>query len=319
MALDLSDLAALDAPVPSTGAPLLLPVNDIDEDPEQPRIEFDDEALQALAQTIQQRGVRQPVSVRPNAERAGRWWLNFGARRLRAARLAGQASIPAFVDATVDRYDQVLENEQREGLTPLELALFIAKRLRLGESQAEIGRRLGKTRQWVQTATALIDPPDWLLQLYRSGQCRGFNELQELKRLHEAHGEVVTRWAAAQTNVTRDRLATLRTELTAACSPALLPTGPVLADASVQAAPDCIAPTSGLQPPRLASPVETVKAGARSHSTRVTPTVRVALDGQVFELLVHSVPDEPGCMHVRAGADGEVRVVAVTRLTLLGF
>ena len=319
MALDLSDLAALDAPVPSTGTPLLLPVGDIDEDPEQPRIEFGEEALQALAQTIAQRGVRQPISVRPNVERAGRWWLNFGARRLRAARLAEQVCIPAFVDATVDRYDQVLENEQREGLTPLELALFIAKRLRLGESQAEIGRRLGKTRQWVQTATALIDPPDWLLQLYRSGRCRGFNELQELKRLHEAHGQVVSQWAAAQASVTRDRLTTLRAELTAACSPPLLTTEPVLVDATVQAALNRMTTAVTAQPPTPEPPVGTVKAGPRSHSTRVTPPVRVALDGQVFELLVHSMPDEPGCMHVRASSSGEVRVVAVTRLTLLGF
>ena len=83
--------------------------------------------------------------------------LNFGARRLRASRLAGLSEIPAFIDATADNFDQVIENERREGLKPLELALFVQKRLALGDNQAEIAKRLGKSRQWVTLATALIE------------------------------------------------------------------------------------------------------------------------------------------------------------------
>ena len=115
-----------------------------------------------------------------------RWVLNFGARRLRASKLAGLTTIPAFVDASADSYDQVIENEQREGLKPLELALFVQKRLALGDKQADIAKNLGKSRQWVTLATALIEPPDWLLQAYRDGRCRGMNELYELRRLHGA-------------------------------------------------------------------------------------------------------------------------------------
>ena len=127
MPLQLDDLAALDAPtLEANGQPLMLPVEGIDEDPEQPRREFDANALQDLAETIRERGVRQPISVRPNLQHAGRWVLNFGARRLRASRLAGLSEIPAFIDTTADSYDQVIENEQREGLKPLELALLLA-------------------------------------------------------------------------------------------------------------------------------------------------------------------------------------------------
>ena len=177
MPLQLDDLAALDVPLDqqfatASGQPLLLPVTDIDEDPEQPRHEFDANGLQELAETIRERGVRQPISVRPNLQQAGRWTLNFGARRLRASKLAGLESIPAFVDTTADRYDQVIENEQREGLKPLELALFVQKRLALGDKQAAIARHLGKSRQWVTLATALIEAPDWLLQAYREGRWR---------------------------------------------------------------------------------------------------------------------------------------------------
>src|SRR5574337_286456 len=181
MPLQLDDLAALDAPSPtSAGQPLLLPVADIDEDPDQPRREFDANALQELSETIRERGVRQPDSVRPNLQ------------------LSGLATIPAFVDTSADSYDQVIENEQREGLGPLELALFVQKRLALGDRQADVAKNLGKSRQWVTLATALIEPPEWLLQAYRDGRCRGMNELYELRRLHGQHADVVEVWTAQQ-------------------------------------------------------------------------------------------------------------------------
>ena len=50
---------------------------------------------------------------------------NFGARRLRASKLAGLTEIPAFIDTTAENHDQVIGNEQREGLKPLEIALFV--------------------------------------------------------------------------------------------------------------------------------------------------------------------------------------------------
>ena len=106
MPLQLDDLAALDAPTLSTnGQPLMLPVESIDEDPEQPRREFDANALHDLAETIRERGVRQPISVRPDLQQAGRWVLNFGVRRLRASKLAGLKEIPVFIDIMVDSYD----------------------------------------------------------------------------------------------------------------------------------------------------------------------------------------------------------------------
>ena len=138
MPLQLDDLAALDAPtLENSGQPLMLPVESIDEDPEQPRREFEDNRLEDLAETIRSRGVRQPISVRPNLQAPGRWMLNFGARRLRASKMAGMVEIPAFIDTTADSYDQVIENEQREGLRPLELALFVQKRIALGDNRTD--------------------------------------------------------------------------------------------------------------------------------------------------------------------------------------
>lgn len=307
MALDLGDLAALDTPTPGSGAPLLLPVADIDEDPEQPRLEFGDESLQALADTIRQRGVRQPISVRAHRQHAGRWMVNFGARRLRAARLAGQQQVPAFVDETADSYDQVLENEQREALTPLELALFIQKRLKVGEHQAEIARRLGKSRQWVQAATVLIDPPDWLMTVYRSGRCRGLNELQDLRRLHEAHGPEVEQWLSEQPVATRDRIADLKAKLATASECKSVVSGRLMH----------IEPTTKTVL-RAKTPGASKSAPASPQSTGQPPRVRVELDGAICELLVHTVPEQAGCMYVRTQL-GAVEAAPVDRLKLLGF
>src|SRR4051812_37770370 len=138
-------LESLEMPVvspTSDGQPLMLPIDAIDEDADQPRTEFDEESLRELAETIARRGVRQPISVRPHPDQAKRWVLNFGARRLRASKLAGRTDIPAFVDEAADSYDQVIENEQRKALRPLELAMFVKRRLARGESQAEIARML---------------------------------------------------------------------------------------------------------------------------------------------------------------------------------
>lgn len=311
MPLQLDDLAALDAPSPtSTGQPLLLPVADIDEDPDQPRREFDANALQELAETIRERGVRQPISVRPNLQQSGRWVLNFGARRLRASKLAGLETIPAFIDTTADSYDQVIENEQREGLRPLELALFVQKRLALGDKQADIARNLGKSRQWVTLATALIEAPDWLLQAYREDRCRGMNELYELRRLHGEHAAAVEAWAANEQAITRDRIAVLRGELAGASG----------ADASGDAPPAS---------DRLREPVLTTDSSAASmpgvdapppaRGAHTDKRIHVEFDGQDYQLVVSVAPDQPGHVYVRPLVGGPRRLALASSLKLLGF
>jgi ParB family chromosome partitioning protein len=190
--LNLAPLEQLElVPTQSVGGPLMVPIADIDEDPDQPRREFDEEPLKELAATIAERGVRSPVSVRRHPQDARRWILNYGARRLRASKLIGLSEIPVFVDNAADSYDQVIENEQREGLKPLELALFVKRELEKGVSQAEIARRLGKSQTYISFVRAMIDPPAWLLNVYRSGRCRNAAQLYELRRLHEAKPESV--------------------------------------------------------------------------------------------------------------------------------
>lgn len=309
MPLQLDDLAALDAPSPpSSGQPLLLPVEDIDEDPDQPRHEFDANGLQELAETIRERGVRQPISVRPNLQQAGRWLLNFGARRLRAAKLAGLETIPAFIDTTADSYDQVIENEQREGLKPLELALFVQKRLALGDKQADIAKNLGKSRQWVTLATALIEAPDWLLQAYREGRCRGMMELYELRRLHGEHPQYIEAWVSDRESITRDSVAAMKAELTGVVPGSARPGAFAMMQAFDAAGVDSDPGEAAKPPAQRGRPQP--KTNKRLH---------VEMDGQDYQLVVSVAPAREGHLYVRPLTGGPRRLALATALKLRGF
>ena len=306
MPLQLDDLAALDAPtLENTGQPLMLPVGSIDEDPEQPRREFEDNRLEDLAETIRARGVRQPISVRPNLQAPGRWMLNFGARRLRASKMAGIAEIPAFIDTTADSYDQVIENEQREGLRPLELALFVQKRIALGDNQAEIAKRLGKSRQWVTLATALIEAPDWLLDLYRQGRCRGMMELYELRRLHGEHPQYIEAWVSDRDSITRDGVAALRAELSGAIPGSARPAVSALMQTLDAHAGDV---GQGDRPTTNAKPQQ--KMNTRLH---------VEMDGQDYQLVVSVAPSKEGYLYVRPLKGGPRLLAPAAALKLRGF
>ena len=109
------------------GEVLHLPLADIDEDPGQPRTAFEEEGLALLAASIRAHGLVQPVVVRPAVD--GRHRLAVGARRLRAARLAGLAEIPAVIrrDGDGDFAAQVIENQHRAPLSNSDLVAAIAR------------------------------------------------------------------------------------------------------------------------------------------------------------------------------------------------
>lgn len=134
-------LAQLRAASAHPGEALRLRLVDIDEDPDQPRTVFDEEELQSMAQSILAHGVVQPIVVRPPVK--GRYMLAFGARRLRASRLAGVADIPAVVrpageGGASEFAAQLIENRQRADLSNSDLATAIARLVRDGLTTKQI-------------------------------------------------------------------------------------------------------------------------------------------------------------------------------------
>jgi ParB family chromosome partitioning protein len=148
-----------------------LPLELIVPNPKQPRRDFDDEALQALAGSLGEQGVLQPVLVRPRP--GGTYELVAGERRWRAARLAGLETVPALVRAREDPAAleaALIENMAREDLNPIEEARACAALVEeLGLSRKEIGRRVGRSRVAVSNLVRLLDLPDEVIALLQDG------------------------------------------------------------------------------------------------------------------------------------------------------
>jgi ParB family chromosome partitioning protein len=149
--------------------------------PAQPRKRFDEDALQALADSLAERGVLQPVLVRPRP--GGSYELVAGERRWRAARLAGLDTMPALVqhrddDASLEV--ALIENMAREDLNPVEAARAVAGLVEeLGLTREEVGRRVGRSRVAISNLLRLLDLPDEALGLVEDG------------RLSEGHGRAL--------------------------------------------------------------------------------------------------------------------------------
>jgi ParB family chromosome partitioning protein len=137
----------------------------------QPRRRFDDAALQALAESVEERGVLQPVLVRPRA--GGTFEIVAGERRWRAAKLAGLDQVPALVQ---DRDDAttlevaLVENMAREDLNPVEEARAVAALVEeLNLTREAVGRKVGRSRVAISNLLRILDLPDETLALLESG------------------------------------------------------------------------------------------------------------------------------------------------------
>ncbi len=190
------------APIGATEIDITL----ISEDIHQPRKEFNKETLRELTETIKLRGVKSPISVRPNPDKPGTYIINHGARRYRASINAGLTKIPAFIDTDYSEADQVIENLQRDDLTSREIADFIGRQLAGGKTKSEIARLIGKTNPYITMHATLLDLPDPLADVYRTGRCTDVTALYDLTRLYKANKEEVITWLALSTQEEISRL-----------------------------------------------------------------------------------------------------------------
>ncbi|HYM82964.1 MAG TPA: ParB/RepB/Spo0J family partition protein [Candidatus Dormibacteraeota bacterium] len=145
----------------------VVPLDRIESNPEQPRIEFDEAALEELAASIREHGVLQPVLVRPVGP--NRYQLVAGERRWRASRLAGVDTIPALIEELDDETAMeisIIENLQREDLSPLDEAAMYDRMIRdHGYSVRRLAQKLGKDKGYLENRLRLADAPDEIRQL----------------------------------------------------------------------------------------------------------------------------------------------------------
>ena len=149
-----------------------VPIADIEANPNQPRQEFDEAGLKALAESIDALGIIQPITLR--RVRASKFQIISGERRFRAAQMVGLDALPAYVREADDQTlleMALVENIQREDLNPLEVALSY-KRLMddCGLTQQELGKRVGKARSSVTNHLRTLDLPMRIQHMLREGQ-----------------------------------------------------------------------------------------------------------------------------------------------------
>jgi ParB family chromosome partitioning protein len=146
----------------ATGS-LRIPVENVETNPKQPRKDFDETALQELAQSIKLHDIIQPITV--SRLHSNKYRLISGERRWRAAKIAGLKDIPAFVRQANDQELlelALLENLQREDLNAMEIALSYKRMMEeLSHTQEQVAERMGKDRSTVTNYIRLLKlPPD---------------------------------------------------------------------------------------------------------------------------------------------------------------
>jgi ParB/RepB/Spo0J family partition protein len=166
-----TDIAAAPPPPAEADGFMHVVLTDIAESPFNPRRSFDTDALAELASSIREVGVLQPLVVRRVGDSAG-YDLVCGARRLRAARLAGLERVPCIVRELSDieaAHARLIENCQRQDVSPIEEAVAFRRLEELGEDAEEIGGRIGRPKRYVRDRLALLLLPERLQQLVDIG------------------------------------------------------------------------------------------------------------------------------------------------------
>lgn len=173
----LADLPMDSAPAAQPAPPPLpdttIPIDRIRPNPHQPRRDFDDKELQDLAASIREKGVIQPLILRPHPTDAGRYEIVAGERRWRAAQIAGIHDLPALVRDLTDTEVlelAIIENIQRADLNPLEEARGYRQLMdRFGHTQERLAEALGKSRSHIANLLRLLTLPDAVLEMVRAG------------------------------------------------------------------------------------------------------------------------------------------------------
>ena len=158
--------------IPSAGSINFIKIDQIAVNPFQPRTDFDETALQELAESIQLQGLIQPITVRQVSK--NQYQLISGERRLRASKIAGITGIPAYVRTANDQQMlemALIENIQRENLNAIEVALSFQRMIdECNLKQEELGDRVSKNRSTVTNYLRLLKLPPVIQAGIRDGK-----------------------------------------------------------------------------------------------------------------------------------------------------
>ena len=300
--------APIFAPDNQIGVVLSLPLVAVTEDPTQPRTEFDEKELAKLVEDIGRRGVQSPIAVRPPVD--GVYQIIHGARRFRASGLAGLPNIPAIIqpdESAFDDYSQVLENTQRDNLSPMDIARFIQKRKALGESNSQIARNLSENPEWVTYHLALIDLPPDIQHAYDAGQIKGAKAAYELRKLHGKDAHAVRKLVDSGKELTQARIRESANQAKPVVAAVLDPATP--------SAPSESANPLRSEPPIPIQPNEAAKTDAPPIMLK-SPCVFGIYQGGPVQVLIELKPSEFFSVWVRRPNSSGPEEVLAEQITL---
>ena len=181
----------------SSGGIVEIPLDEIRSNPYQPRVIFDSEALEELANSIKEHGVIQPIIVKKGIKG---FELVAGERRTRAARLAGLKNIPAIIKEFNDvemMEIALIENIERENLNPIEEAKAYENILKINNiTQEELAHKFSRSRSYITNMLGLLTLPDMVVKLVESkelsmGHARSLSKLEDPKKIEELALKIV--------------------------------------------------------------------------------------------------------------------------------
>lgn len=281
--------------------PKELPLDLIDEDPYQPRTVFDKQLLEELAETIRQRGVKNPISVRRHPDKPGRYIINDGARRYRASQLINNKTIKAFIDPDFTKIDQIIVNAHHADFTPREWAILIDQEEKKGKTRTQIAKELGKSSPFVTYYTTLLNLPDPIADVFNSGRCEDVTALNHLVTAWKRYPAEVEFWLEDKTvEITRASIGRLRAFL------------------------------DGRSLEEIAEGADSNGRGertpAKDRKTRVTsplrlhkPIVQVRVDGRIAHLLFSRRPSRFGMAWVKYEGDEVEKECVMSKIEFLGL
>ena len=181
----------------NSGGITQIPLDEIRSNPYQPRVIFDSEALDELANSIKEHGIIQPIIVKKGIKG---YELVAGERRTRAARLAGLKEIPAIIKEFNDiemMEIALIENIERENLNPIEEARAYENILKINNiTQEELAHKFSKSRSYITNMLGLLTLPDMVVKLVESkelsmGHARALSKLEDQRKIEELALKIV--------------------------------------------------------------------------------------------------------------------------------
>ena len=175
----------------NNGGVMEIPLSEIRSNPYQPRVVFDSESLEEMANSIKEHGIIQPIIVKRSIKG---YELVAGERRTRAARLAGLTTIPAIIKDFSDTEMMeiaLIENIQRENLNPIEEAKAYENILKINNiTQEELAHKFSKSRSYITNMLGLLNLPEITIKLVESkelsmGHARALSKLEDESKINE--------------------------------------------------------------------------------------------------------------------------------------